>query len=139
MTHVGLASLFGGLKVLNQAVYPSTGPIHTLVWLLRYWLAGLKGTTKEDFLNMRVRDLTVDVHTYLDKPFVTELSEAVNFSIASATVLKSVKEVVAATGKVRRRWDSSHVLAWGLTRCNRLLRSDVGREIRQITPNGRPR
>jgi SAM-dependent methyltransferase len=60
MTHVGLANLFRDLKVVNQAVYPISGPIHTLVWLLGYWLAGLEGNTKEDFLNMQIRDLTTD-------------------------------------------------------------------------------
>jgi SAM-dependent methyltransferase len=92
MTHVGLANLFRKLKVLQQAVYPSTGPIFTLVWFLRNWLSGLQGRTKEDFLDMRVRDLLDDPWCYVDKPFVTEVPEQINFVIASATILIAAKE-----------------------------------------------
>jgi hypothetical protein len=58
------------------------------------------------------------------------LPEAINFVIASATILTAAKEEVAATtGKVRRRWDTGHVLARGLSRCNRLLRSVVAAKV----------
>jgi SAM-dependent methyltransferase len=130
MTHVGLANLFGDLKVHNQAVYPSTGPIHTLVWILRTWLWALEGKTQAEFLDMRVRDLTGEAVSYLNEPFVTELPEAINFVIASATILTAAKEEVAATtGNVRRRWDAGHVLARGLNRCHRMLRSVVAAKV----------
>ena len=92
MTHVGLANLFRELRVFQQSVYPSTGQIHTLVWFLRNWLSGLQGQTKEDFLDMRVRDLIEDAWSYVGKPFVTEVPEEINFINASATVLIAVKE-----------------------------------------------
>jgi SAM-dependent methyltransferase len=92
ITHVGLANLFRELRVFQQSVYPSTGPIHTLVWFLRNWLSGLQGQTKEDFLDMRVRDLIEDPWSYVGKPFVTEVPEEINFINASATVLIAVKE-----------------------------------------------
>jgi len=97
MTHVGLANLFRELKVVQQAVYPATGPIFSLTWYLIAWLSGLQGETKEDFLNMRVRDLIDDPYSYLNKKFVTELPEAINFILASATVLIAVKEGVPQT------------------------------------------
>ncbi len=99
MTYAGLANLFPDLKVLQQAVYPSTGPIHTLVWFFRNWLDGLEGKTREDFLDMRVRDLIDDPWSYLDRPFVTEVPEAVNFAIASATILIATKEAAPARGE----------------------------------------
>jgi SAM-dependent methyltransferase len=102
MTHVGLANLFPELRVLQQSVYPSTGPIHTLVWFFRNWLSGLQGQTKEDFLNMRVRDLIDDPWSYVDMPFVTEVPEAINFVIASATILIAAKEAGAQPGANRR-------------------------------------
>jgi len=94
MTHEGLANLFRELKVLRQKVHPRAGPIFSLTWYLHAWLSGLQGETKEDFLNMRVRDLIDDPYSYLDKKFVTELPEAINFVIASATALIAVKEPV---------------------------------------------
>lgn len=57
----------------------------------------MQGETKEDFLNMRVRDLIDDPSSYLNKKFVTELPEAINFVLASATVLIAVKEGVPQT------------------------------------------
>ena len=96
MTHVGLANLVRDLRVLQQAVYASTGPIHTLTWFLRNWKAGLRGQTAEDFLDMRVRDLIDDPWSYVNMLFVTELTEKTNFEIASATVLLAVKENVPA-------------------------------------------
>ena len=123
MSYAGLANLFRDLNVVNQAVYPSTGPIHTLVWILGVWLAGLEGKTRDDFLNMKVGDLTGDAFRFLQQPFVTELSEATNFIIASATILTAVKEVAVRKPGFTLRVDAGHVWSRGLARCKRLLRS----------------
>lgn len=92
MTHEGLANLFRQLKIVKQEVYPSTLPIWTLTWFLRSWQDGLLGAAKEEFLDLRVRDLIGDPGSYLQKSFVTELPEAKNFELASATILLAVKD-----------------------------------------------
>jgi SAM-dependent methyltransferase len=123
MTHVGLANLFSDLKVVDQAVYPSTAPIHTLCWFLNVWLTGLEGKTKEDFLKMRVGDLTGDGSSFLGEPFVTELRDSVNFEIASATILTAVKEQRQSKIGTILRTDPGHLWSKGMARSRRLIRS----------------
>jgi SAM-dependent methyltransferase len=92
MTHEGLANLFRRLKIVKQEVFPSTAPIWTLTWFLKSWQEGLHGAAKEEFLNLRVRDLIGDPPSYLGKRYVTELPDAKNFELASATILTAIKD-----------------------------------------------
>jgi SAM-dependent methyltransferase len=126
MTHVGLANLFHDLEVAHQAVYPSTGPIHTLTWFLRLWVNALAGQTREDFLDMRVRDLLDDGFAYLNQPCVLELSETTNFTLASATVLTAVKKLPASVAGTNLRHDSGHAHSRVAARLKALVRGARG-------------
>ena len=91
MTHAGLANLFPSLEVREQKVVRETLPIWGLTWILRNWAQGLHGPALDEFLNLRVSDLLGEPPEYLDRGFVTGLSEAKNFELACATVLVAVK------------------------------------------------
>lgn len=88
MTPQGLQNLFTGrLEIDRIDCYGTVRPISSLVWILNSWVQGLSENTRRDFLNMRVAELIGAPETYLEKPFVTELSAEKNFELASATVL----------------------------------------------------
>jgi SAM-dependent methyltransferase len=88
MTHQGLRNLFEPhLQIEKQQVLASGLPIFTLTWFLNQWAAGLRGKARRQFLRMRIRDLLGDVMEMLEMPAVTELPQAVNFELASATAL----------------------------------------------------
>jgi len=88
MTSQGLQNLFvDDLTIDEVAVYESILPISSLTWILRSWADGLQGATRKNFLDMKVADLIGQPGTYLDKPFVKELSKAKNLELASATVI----------------------------------------------------
>jgi SAM-dependent methyltransferase len=87
MTHQGLANLFEGFNIERIEVPDSVLPIWSLTWILKSWVDGLKDTTKEEFLNLRIADLMESGDHYLDKAFVRELSASKNLELASATVL----------------------------------------------------
>ncbi len=92
MTHSGLRNLFDhALTIRTQDVLASGLPIWTLNHMLRRWLSDLDEATREQFSNMQIRDLVNDPVTYLDQPFVTELSKDVNFELASTTALIATK------------------------------------------------
>jgi len=92
MTHQGLAVLFEkGMRIDSQSVPPPLWPIHTLTKILRDWTNGLKGKTRQDFLDMKVRDLIGPGGAYFKQPFCTELSEEKRFELASGTLLKATK------------------------------------------------
>lgn len=92
MTHMGLANLFKELEIKRQSVPDYMSPIYTLTWFLLIWKQGLSPKTAESFLDMKVRDLIKEPHTYMDMPFVKELSERTNFDIASGTLLEATKK-----------------------------------------------
>jgi hypothetical protein len=88
MTHQGLKNLFDrSLQVDPVEVFDGALPIWSLTWILRSWANGLAAETKRDFLVMRVADLIAAPSTYLDKPFVRELTPEKNLELASACVL----------------------------------------------------
>jgi SAM-dependent methyltransferase len=92
MSMQGLKNLFEDhLQIEKQEVIASGLPIFTLTWILQSWLQGLEGDTKEEFLKMSVADLVGDPISYLDKNFVTHLSNEKNFELASTTVLMGKK------------------------------------------------
>lgn len=93
MTHQGLENLFADFVEVDKIdVYESIFPIWSLTWILRSWADGLNGTTKEEFLEMKVADLMESGDTYLDKAFVKELSKEKNKELASGTVLFAHKK-----------------------------------------------
>jgi SAM-dependent methyltransferase len=88
MTHLGLENLFADQLIIDQVtVYGSILPIWSLTWILRSWAEGLQGNTKDNFMQMKIADLLNDPITYLNEPFVKELSPEKNLELASATVI----------------------------------------------------
>lgn len=92
MSHQGLSNLFSGLVTDKIDVYGGVLPIGALTWIIRNWADGLKGKTRNDFLNLRLSDLMEAGDKYLERPFVTELSVEKNLELACATVLFAHKE-----------------------------------------------
>ena len=93
MTHQGLRNLFEGLTTIdNIEVYESVLPVWSLNWILRSWADGLSGEIKEEFLDMKISDLLEPAATYLDRPFVRNLSKDKNLELASACVLFARKK-----------------------------------------------
>lgn len=92
MTALGLKNLFGEkIHVQRHEVPGSTLPIWTLNWIISSWAGGLSGNTKENFLNLQLKDLLASPLHLLDESFVKELSNDKNFELASATVIHGVK------------------------------------------------
>jgi SAM-dependent methyltransferase len=93
MTHQGLARLFHDrVDIIEQKVNDSELPIWWLSWALSSWAAGLSKGTRENFLEMRVRDLTGDPSKLLSQRFVRELSRTKNFELAASTTLHARKQ-----------------------------------------------
>jgi SAM-dependent methyltransferase len=88
MTPQGLRNLFvNQLEIDKIDCYASVLPIWSLVWILNSWASGLSESMRKEFLEMRVSELLDSPVSYLDRPFVKELSPEKNFELASATVL----------------------------------------------------
>ena len=88
MTSQGLKNLFNDyLSIDKVIVYESILPIWSLTWILRSWMEGLQGKTRDDFMQLKVADLIDSADKYLSMPFVKELSMEKNIELASATVL----------------------------------------------------
>lgn len=93
MTSQGLENLFSdGLIVDRIEVTESVLPIWSLTWILRSWVDGLKGETKNDFKQMTIGELLGSADEYLDMPFVKELPKEKNLELASATVVFAHKK-----------------------------------------------
>lgn len=93
MTGQGLSNLFKDkLLVDNLAVTQNELPIWGLTWILRQWANALNGETREAFMQTKIGDLIETGDKYLDKPFVTQLPDAVNRELAYATLLFAHKE-----------------------------------------------
>ncbi|THB78732.1 MAG: SAM-dependent methyltransferase [Desulfobulbaceae bacterium] len=93
MTSSGMRTLFeNGIDIEDQYVTPGTGPISTLSWVLRDWTNSLPPKERKKFKKMRVEELIGPAFAYSDKPFVSILSESVNFQLASATFLVGEKK-----------------------------------------------
>ncbi|MBN2701856.1 MAG: class I SAM-dependent methyltransferase [Methylohalobius sp. ZOD2] len=92
MTSQGLINLFKeDIEILNRDVPLSGVPIWTLSWILNSWSDGLSGSTRKDFLNMRVKDLIGNPIDYLEKDFVKNLSKEKNHELASTTMIMGRK------------------------------------------------
>jgi ubiquinone/menaquinone biosynthesis C-methylase UbiE len=91
-THQGLRRLFEHrLAVERMSVPFGFHPIFALQWITSSWADGLTGTTKHEFLDMRVRDLLADPVSQAGKPFVAELGEAKCFELACGNVIEARK------------------------------------------------
>lgn len=92
MTKQGILNLFEPrLEVTSHEVPPYALPIWTLTWMLNSWSRGLDGEALEEFLNLRVSDLLAESTSYLDRPFVTRLSDDKNFELACGTTIIGTK------------------------------------------------
>ena len=95
MTGQGLTNLFEEMLHVDKVeVNERAVPIWSLTWFLRNWVNGLKGETKENFLQMKVGDLIQTADKYLDMPFVKELPHEKNLELAYATVLFAHKNMI---------------------------------------------
>ncbi|MEO7103902.1 MAG: class I SAM-dependent methyltransferase [Gemmatimonadaceae bacterium] len=93
MTAQGLTNLFQDSVLIDSVdVLDSVLPIWSLTWILQSWAEGLNGRTKKAFLDMKVSDLIGRPQTYLNAPFVRELSYEKNLELASACVLQARKK-----------------------------------------------
>jgi SAM-dependent methyltransferase len=88
MSHMGLKTLFeDNIQIERQFVNEGMTPIWTLTWILRSWADGLSGSTREMFLGKKIGELIGSAFDLWREDFVTSLSEAKNFELASATFL----------------------------------------------------
>jgi SAM-dependent methyltransferase len=88
MTHQGLRNLFAKhVQVDRIDVYASVLPIWSLSWVISSWADGLRGRTRQDFLNMRLSEFLEAPTNFLNAPFVAELPATKNLELASACVL----------------------------------------------------
>jgi SAM-dependent methyltransferase len=93
MTGQGLRALFERRLHIDRHIVPrSTLPLASLTWFVRSWARGLHGEAREQFLSMRMADLLGQPENLQDERWVTELSDATNFELASATMLFAHKE-----------------------------------------------
>jgi hypothetical protein len=93
MTAQGLKNLFANhLEIEKVDVNEKELPIWSITWILQKWVGGLKGKTKEEFLEMKISDLIESGDKYLDKSFVKELTPEINLELAYATVLFAHKK-----------------------------------------------
>ena len=82
MTRSGLRNLFEEfLEIDNQDILASGLPIFSLTWILNSWANGLDEETRKSFLEMSVQELLADPVSYLEKPFVKNLSKEKNFEL----------------------------------------------------------
>jgi ubiquinone/menaquinone biosynthesis C-methylase UbiE len=97
MTANGVRNLFPeSLEVMEQYVPYYYFPPFAASWFLDSWTRGLSESTKEEFLNMRVREFIEAAPRDLERPICTELNTAKIFELASGTVLRGRKRKAMA-------------------------------------------
>lgn len=88
MTIEGHKNLYGAdLHVIDARVPLSGRPIFALTWILNSWIHGLPPACRDEFMNLRVRDLIGNPQEYLEKPFVRFLAAETNMEIAAITCI----------------------------------------------------
>jgi len=93
MTGQGLRALFDRRLVVDNHIVPrSTLPLFSLTWFVQSWARGLSGPARDQFLSMRLSELLKQPEELQDERWVTGLSDATNFELASATMLFAHKE-----------------------------------------------
>jgi SAM-dependent methyltransferase len=93
MTGQGLRALFERRLYVDRHIVPhSTLPLSSLTWFVQSWARALQGPARDQFLSMRLSELLKQPAELADRRWVTELSDATNFELASATMLFAHKE-----------------------------------------------
>ena len=88
MTHQGLRNLFDTqIDIDRIEVYGGLRPISALTWIIGSWANGLRGATRQNFLDMRIGDFLQESRSFFGVPFVEELAESKNLELACANVL----------------------------------------------------
>jgi SAM-dependent methyltransferase len=92
MTAQGLANLFNKSMYIRESFVPLSGvPMWMLSAVLNSWAMALEGSTREQFLDMRVAELINDPITYLNQDVVTKLPGSTNFELACTTAIIAEK------------------------------------------------
>jgi hypothetical protein len=68
-------------------------PIWALTWIVQSWARGLKGAALTEFMSLRMADLMAPALEYLERSYVTELSEEKNFELACGTTIRGSKRL----------------------------------------------
>ena len=93
MAPQGLRNLFKDALVIDDhKVLESTSPPWVLNWIVQSWADGLRGRAREQFLQLRLQDLLTSPLEMNKARWVSELSPAKMFELASATVLFAHKQ-----------------------------------------------
>lgn len=88
MTGQGLRALFEPLLVIDDhRVIESLLPVWSLSWIVQSWARGLNGASREEFLDLKLRDLLAPPQDLLERRWVGDLSDDKNFELASATMV----------------------------------------------------
>jgi SAM-dependent methyltransferase len=94
MTHQGIRALFErSIAIERQFVNKAMTPAWTLSWIVGSWANGLPGELREQFLDLRLRDVTGDPIAFTESPYSSALDDKKNFELACATVLIGSKAV----------------------------------------------
>lgn len=75
------------IDVEAQYVNDALTPIWALCWIIGAWAEGLPIEERDEFLDLRLRDLAAGAAQHADEPYVRALSEAKRFELACATIL----------------------------------------------------
>lgn len=93
MTGQGLRALFEpSLVVDDHRVIDSLLPVWSLTWIVQSWARGLRGAAREEFLDLKLRDLLSSPNELLARRWVQDLPDDKNFELASATMVFAHKE-----------------------------------------------
>lgn len=88
MTGQGLRALFEpSLVIDDHRVIESLLPVWSLTWIVQSWASGLPGAAREEFLDLRLRDLLAAPTELLARRWVQDLPNEKNFELASATMV----------------------------------------------------
>jgi hypothetical protein len=99
MSALGLRRLFSdGLTITKQEVLPSGLPIWALTWFIKSWADGLPTKIREEFLELKLKDLMGNPLDYLTAAYVTELTPEKNQELACTTALIGHKPSKAKKG-----------------------------------------
>lgn len=88
MTLAGHEGIYpDSLEVLHSFVPLFGRPIYALTWILRDWVRGLPESHREEFLNLRVRDLATKPFPLLQQNYVRLLDADANMTLAANTAI----------------------------------------------------
>jgi SAM-dependent methyltransferase len=92
MTHFGLRALFEpSLVVDDMPILECTLPVFSLSWIVHSWAAGLSGATREQFLDLSIREFIDAPQTLLSQAWVAELPVGTIRELAHGTILLAHK------------------------------------------------